>query len=65
MKLDISNFVCRLSAKSTGITHLKILEISANISKTVQDRRTVIMDKANRKSRVLSNGTNIDDLEWP
>ena len=53
MKLDISNLVCILNLKSTGITHVKVLqygvhsvsrdllklwEISANISQTVQDR---------------------------
>jgi len=26
MKLDISNLVCRLNAKSTGITHAKVLQ---------------------------------------
>ena len=26
MKLDISNLVCRLNAKSTGITHVKVLQ---------------------------------------
>ena len=57
MKLDISNLVCRLNVKSTGITHVKVLqyggvhlgsrdllkfwEISANISETVQDRHIV------------------------
>ena len=70
MKLDISNLVCRLNAKSTGITHVKVMqhgvhlrsrdllkfwEISASISETVQDRQW--------KSSVLSNGTNMDDLE--
>jgi len=25
MKLDISNLVCRLNVKSTGITHVKVL----------------------------------------
>jgi len=51
--------VCRLNAKSTGIPHVKVLqyggciqghvtlqfwEISANISKTVQDRHLVAME---------------------
>ena len=59
MKLDISNLVRRLNAKSTGITHVKVLqhgvhlrsrdllkfsEISANISETVQDRHIVTME---------------------
>ena len=52
MKLEISNLVCRLNVKSTGIAHVKVLqygvhlgsldllsfwEISGNISETVQD----------------------------
>jgi len=56
MTLDISNLVCRLNIKTAGITHVKVLqhgvhlrsrdllkfwEISANISKTVQDRHIV------------------------
>ena len=59
MKLDISNLVCRLNVKSTAITHVNVLqygvhsvsrgllkfwEISANISETVQDKHTVIME---------------------
>jgi len=60
MKLDISNLVYRLNAKSTGITHVKVLqhggaflrsrdplkfwELSANISETVQDRHIVTME---------------------
>jgi len=60
MKLDISNLVCRLNIKSTGITHFKVLqyggvhlgshdflkfrEISANISVTLQDRHIVTME---------------------
>ena len=60
MKLDISNLVCRLNIKSTGITHVKVLQhggghlrsrdlfkfwkISANISETVHDRHIVIME---------------------
>jgi len=59
MKLDISNLVCRLNAKSTDITHVKVLqhgvhlrsrgllkiwEICANISETVQDRHIVTME---------------------
>ena len=56
MELDISNLVCRLNVKSTAITRVKIMqyglhsgscdllkvwEISANISETVQDRDIV------------------------
>ena len=68
MKLDISNLVCRLNEKSTGITHVKVLQhgvhlnsrdllkvwkISANISETVRDRHMVtILLKTNRKSHV-------------
>jgi len=54
MKLDISNLVCRLSVKSTSITHVKVFaacgclfkvwKISVNISKTVQDRHMVTME---------------------
>ena len=68
MKLDILNLVCRLSVKSTGITHVKVLqhggcplkvwEISTNISKTCMID-IWLQWKANRKS----NGTNIDDFE--
>ena len=59
MKLGISNLVCRLNVKSTGITHVKVLqhgvhlgsrdllilwEISATISEMVQDRHIVTME---------------------
>ena len=60
MKLDISNLVCRLNVKRTGITCVKVLqlggafmrshdllkfwEISANISETVQNRHIVTME---------------------
>ena len=59
MKLDISNLVCRLIGKSTGITHVKVMqfggafrvsdllkfwEISANISETVHDRDIVTVE---------------------
>ena len=59
MKLDISNLVCRLNVKSTAITRVKVLqyevhlgsrnlltflEISANISETVQNRHVVTME---------------------
>jgi len=59
MKLNISNLVSRLNAKSTGITHVKVLQhgvhlrsrdllifwkISVDISKTVQDRHIVTME---------------------
>ena len=60
MKLDISNLVCRLRVKSILALHmlkfcsievhlrsrdlLKFWEISANISKTVQDRHIVTME---------------------
>jgi len=59
MKLDISNLVCRLNVKSTGITHVKVLqymvhsgsrdllkfwEISSDISEMVQDRHIVTME---------------------
>ena len=59
MKLDISNLVCRLNAKSSGITRVKVLQHGvhirsrdllkfwvgcANISKTVQDRHIVTME---------------------
>jgi len=58
MKLDISNLVCTLNVKSTGITHVKVLqygvhlgsrdlfkfwEINANIQETVQNRHIVTM----------------------
>jgi len=56
-KLDISNLVCRLNAKSTAITHIKVLqfggvfwvtrpfwEISASISETVPDSDAVTME---------------------
>jgi len=38
---------------------------SGNILETVQGRDIAIQWKTNRKSRRLSNGTNIDDLERP
>jgi len=53
---EFRNLVCRLSVKSTGITHVKVLqhvvhvtsqnfwEISANISETVQNRDIVTME---------------------
>ena len=59
MKLDISNLVCRLNVNSTAITQVKVLqygvhlgshdllkiwEISANISETVQHRHIVTME---------------------
>ena len=56
MILDISNLVCRLNVKSTGVTHVKVLQyggafrvmqplkISANISETVQDRDIVTVE---------------------
>jgi len=59
MKLDTSNLVCRLNAKSAGIAHVEVLqyglhlgsldllkfwEISTNISETVKDRHVVTME---------------------
>jgi len=59
MKLVISNLVCSLNVKSTGVTRVKVLqhgvhlrscdllkfcEISANISETVQDRHIVTLE---------------------
>ena len=35
MKLVISNLVCRLNARSTGITHVKVLQYGVHLSHVI------------------------------